>query len=175
MKSLAKSPSKKNGFDVRASDVAFLVAPIAVGFGTARLFGPEGGFDETCSRNRSKLQPPGWAFGVAWSILYLLVGVAAFLAWRRSGREWTPGLIALSVSFGLLISWWLVFANRCLPTASFASILVAALSVYSATYLLWADGDVASAGAVIPLCIWITFASYLSYASMGPSPRAANS
>lgn len=145
------------------SDVAFLLAPLILGFGTARLFSPQTYVQ--CGK-KSPLQPPGWVFGVAWTILYLLVGVAAFLAWRKAGRKWTPALVLLAIAFGALIAWWLIFANVCLPTASFVAILVVAAVVFAATYRLWKDGYKASAYAILPLDAWLVFASYLAYATM---------
>ncbi len=29
--------------------------------------------------------PPAWLFGPVWSVLYLLIGVAAWLVWRKHG------------------------------------------------------------------------------------------
>jgi len=34
---------------------------------------------------RPALTPPGWVFGVVWSVLYGLMAIAAWLVWKRRG------------------------------------------------------------------------------------------
>lgn len=34
---------------------------------------------------RPSWAPPGWLFGPVWSVLYLLMGIAAWLVWRVRG------------------------------------------------------------------------------------------
>ena len=154
--------------DIRASDVALLVAPLVIGLGTARLFAPTG--YRVCGK-RPSLQPPGWVFGVAWTILYALVGVAAVLAWRRSGRRWTRGLVALALAFGLLVAWWLTFSNICAPVMAFIAIVASALAVVAATWQLHADGDRTSAALLLPLVAWMSFASVLSFQASASTVR----
>lgn len=33
--------------------------------------------------NQPPLSPPGWIFPVAWSILYVLMGIASYLIWKK--------------------------------------------------------------------------------------------
>jgi len=33
------------------------------------------------------LNPPGWVFGPAWITLYTLMGIAAFLVWKREWKQ----------------------------------------------------------------------------------------
>ena len=152
---------------LEASDVAFLLAPVALGLGSAWLLAPRK--YRPCGR-RPALQPPGWAFGVAWPLLYLLAGASAALAWRRAGRRWSRGLVALAVALAALMAWWVVFANRCSPAAAFAAIVPAAGSVVAAAALMWADGADASAALLLPLVAWMAFASYLSFKKVGQAP-----
>ncbi len=155
-------PVARPPLSVRPSDVALLLAPIALGFGSARLLAPR--TYRRCGKVPS-LQPPGWAFGAGWTALYLLAGASAALAWRRSGRRWTHGLSALSVALVALMAWWVVFANRCAPALAFAAIVPAAGSVVAAAALMLADGAAASAALLLPLVAWMAFASYLSFSA----------
>ena len=63
---------------------------------------------------RPRWSPPGWLFGPVWTALYLMMGVAAWLVWRRAG--WGGAAIALSLFIAQLIcnaAWsWLFFAWR---------------------------------------------------------------
>src|SRR6476620_405099 len=64
--------------------------------------------------NRPAWAPPASAFGPVWSVLYLLMGVAAWLVWREQGA---PRRVAALVLFGVQLGanalWsWLFFAWR---------------------------------------------------------------
>jgi tryptophan-rich sensory protein len=155
---------------VHASDVLLLLAPLVLGLGSGWLLTPREYVQ--CGR-RPRLQPPGWAFGVAWTLLYALAGVAAALAWRRAGRRWrgprSRGLVALAAALAALMAWWVVFANRCAPAVAFAALVPAAGAVVAAAALLWADGARASAALLLPLVAWTAFASTLCFDSVVPA------
>lgn len=149
---------------IKASDVAIFLAPLILGMGSGWLLLPRTGYVK-CGRQPS-IQPPGWVFSVAWTILYILAGAAATIAWRRAGRKLTRGLTALAVALFALMAWWVVFANTCRPSMAFAAIVPAAGLVVSAAALLAADGAKISAALLIPLIAWMSFASILSYLSI---------
>ena len=153
------------------SDVAFLVAPLALGLGVPALFKASGGYRPSCETSRSRLQPPGWAFGVAWTTLYALYGLASFLAWRNVGRRMTPALWASAALLLGLVAWPVVFFSTCAPELAFASIL-ALLGLASAVALLFARRRATRWSALLslPLVAWLCFASFLAFSSM-PPPR----
>jgi benzodiazapine receptor len=148
-----------------ASDVAILLAPLAAGLGLPALLNPKS-FAQ-CGR-RPTLQPPGYVFGVAWTLLYGLVGVACCLAWRRAGRRLTQALGVTASTVALLVLWSIVFFNVCMPALAFAAILPLAAMVAACIALFARDGAWASAALLVPLGAWMAFASYLSYASIPP-------
>jgi nitroreductase len=58
--------------------------------------------------------PPGWLFGPVWSLLYTLMGVAAWLVWRERGFRAARGALTLYLAqLALNALWtWLFFAWR---------------------------------------------------------------
>src|SRR4051812_14186878 len=58
--------------------------------------------------------PPGWVFGPVWTVLYVMMGVSAWLVWRTAG--WAGATTALSLFIAQLTCnalWsWLFFAWR---------------------------------------------------------------
>ena len=149
---------------IKASDVALFLAPLVLGMGSGWLLLPRKGYVQ-CGL-RPSIQPPGWVFSVAWTVLYLLAGAAASLAWRRAGRRLSRGLVALAVALLALMAWWVIFASRCMPSVAFAAIVPAAGLVVAAAALLWVDGAKLSAALLGPLVAWMAFASLLSFLSI---------
>ena len=137
--------------------LALLISPIVIGMVSARLFTPK--IYKQCGE-KSKLQPPGWVFAVVWSILYIMIGVAAMLAFQKLGR-FSASLNMLIFTTVLLFAWWIIFANICSPYISFLFIYFI-FGVLTATVVsffkerLWVSG-----GLLIPLCLWLVFASIL--------------
>jgi len=108
--------------------------------------------------------PPGWLFGPVWTLLYLLMAVAAWLIWRAG--QGAPDRRAL-VLFGLQLVanalWsWLFFAWR-LGFWAFVEVLVlwALVLVTGVVFgrirrlaaLLW-----------LPYLAWVSFAAALTWA-----------
>lgn len=108
--------------------------------------------------------PPGWLFGPVWTVLYLMMGVAAWLVWRQGG--WRGAAVALSLFLAQLLCnalWsWLFFAWRRGGLAFADIVLLAALIV--ATALAFARVRTLAAVLLIPYLAWVTFATALTYA-----------
>ena len=149
------------------SDLVFLLAPPVLGLGVPALSGAQYKKD-SCKMYTSPLQPPGWVFGVGWLILYLLYGIAFFLAWRQSKRRMTPALWVSAALFVGLVTWSVVFFRFCAPELAFASIM-ALLGLAFAMALLFArENKMWSAILSVPLVLWMCFASYLSFETTKP-------
>lgn len=75
--------------------------------------------------DRPAWAPPASAFGPVWSVLYALMGTAAWLVWRE--RDTRPVALALGLFAAQLVAnamWsWLFFAWR-LGAASFGDVLL---------------------------------------------------
>jgi len=113
---------------------------------------------------RPNWAPPGWLFGPVWTVLYLMMGVAAWLVWREQG--WKGAAVSLSlflVQLAVNALWsWLFFAWR-RGGLAFAEILVLA-GLIVATALAFARVRTLAAVLLIPYLGWVTFAAALNYA-----------
>ena len=108
--------------------------------------------------------PPGWLFGPVWTALYIMMGVAAWLVWKRAG--WAGATVALSLFVAQLLCnaiWsWLFFAWRRADLAFVDILLLAGLIV--ATALAFARVRTAAAVLLLPYLAWVAFATALTYA-----------
>lgn len=144
-----------------SSDIAFLVAPLVLGLGVPAVFSASGK-NSSCGAEvrKSSLQPPGWAFGVVWTVLYALYGAASVLAWRASGRRMTPALWASGVLLAGLVAWPVVFFRFCAPELAFAAILSLLGLAVAVAFMMPARWPALLS---IPLVVWLSFASVLAF------------
>ena len=52
------------------------------------------------SLNRPPLSPPGWLFGVVWTILFVLMGLSAYLVWITDSEDKKPALRLYGIQTG---------------------------------------------------------------------------
>lgn len=105
--------------------------------------------------------PPGWLFGPVWSVLYLLMGLAAWLVWREQGfRAARLPLALFLVQLAANALWsWLFFAWR-LGALAFLEILVLEALIL-ATALAFRRVRPLAAALLLPYLAWVAFAAVL--------------
>ncbi len=111
---------------------------------------------------RPPLSPPNWLFGPVWSVLYVLMAVAAWLIWRApAGRR---GQLALTFWGGQLAVnalWTPVFFGLRLIAPGLGVIVLLFGAVALTCQAFWRLDRVAGA-LLMPYLVWVGFASYLN-------------
>lgn len=115
------------------------------------------------------LQRPAWAppsswFGPVWSVLYFLMGLAAWLVWRTAGFQRACGpltLFLVQLAFNALWTW-LFFAWR-QGALAFAEILLLWILILGTLIGFWRIRPLAGA-LMVPYLVWVTYAAALTYA-----------
>jgi tryptophan-rich sensory protein len=110
------------------------------------------------------LNPPTWVFGPVWTLLYILMGIAAFLVWqRRDHPAARAGLVLFVVQLALNTLWsWVFFGANSLGIA-FVVIAALWLSILGTIERFYRVYPLA-AYLLVPYIAWVTFASYLNAA-----------
>jgi tryptophan-rich sensory protein len=119
------------------------------------------------------INPPAWIFGPVWTILFALMGVAAWIVWEKGNRPerglWpdlgTKEGTALAVfisQLALNILWSIIFFGWHAPGAAFAEIIFLWLAIAATILAFWRVSKKA-AGLLVPYLIWVSFAAYLNY------------
>lgn len=145
------------------SDAAIGLFPLVVGIGLTGIVGwGRGRGERPVCGVRALHQPPGWVFAVVWPVLYLLVGIGLMLLWRAVDRQWTPEVIGGVVGVVALQVWWFLFTFKCLPWGAFGY-LVALLVGFAVLAWRMARVSVWAAWMLVPLLVWLSFASFLSF------------
>lgn len=114
--------------------------------------------------------PPGWLFGPVWSVLYLLMGIAAWLVWRVQG--WRVAGLALGlfvVQLGVNALWtWLFFVWH-QGAWAFAEIVLLWWLIVGTIVAFWTRQKIAAL-MLLPYLLWVSFATALTYAMWTLNP-----
>lgn len=106
--------------------------------------------------------PPSWLFPVAWTILYILMGISAYMIYESKsefrGLALTVYITQLIVNF----IWPLLFFNGRMFLAAFICLMILWLMVLWMTSLFYKIKPWA-AYMQIPYILWLTFAAYLNW------------
>ena len=114
------------------------------------------------------LAPPAWLFPVAWTILYLLMGLASYLVYRdgaagkKAERSMArTALVIYGVQLAFNFAWTVVFFNLGWYWFAFAWLMV----MWVLEIVLVCMARKISVGAfwcLLPYLLWTTFAAYLN-------------
>ncbi len=109
------------------------------------------------------LSPPGWLFGVAWTILYILMGIASYLVITSSAPKESINksmrLYFLQLGFNFFWSFW--FFNLQLYFFSFLWLATLWFLIIFTIISFFKISKV-SAYLLVPYLLWVTFAGYLN-------------
>ena len=107
--------------------------------------------------------PPSWLFAPAWVTLYILMGVAAFLVWRKGlDQEGVKSaLVVFLVQLVLNALWSVVFFGYESPVAG-AVVIIALWVAILFTILRFFKLSVTAGYLLIPYILWVSFAAALN-------------
>jgi benzodiazapine receptor len=127
----------------------------------------------------SQLVQPSWApppgvFGPVWTVLYTLMGLAAWLVWRSGGfgpNRQALTLFLLQLMFNALWSW--LFFNWNLGVMALADIVMLSILIVATLVSFWRVRPLAGV-LLIPYLLWVSFASVLNYSLWQLNPQVLN-
>lgn len=107
--------------------------------------------------------PPGHVIATVWTVLYVLMAVAAWLVWCRLGFQNGKVPLALwALQLALNVLWSVLFFGMRHPGAAFTEI-VALWSVILAATLAFFHVSTLAGILFLPYLAWVTFAAYLNW------------
>ena len=118
---------------------------------------------------KPSFNPPNSVFAPVWSVLYLLMGIAAWRAWRQRGIDAATGLWLAQLAFNAAWSW-LFFGRHLLAVALVEIVVLLALIV--ATNVAFFRRDRAAGWLMVPYVAWVSFATLLNAALWQLNPAA---
>ncbi|WBO21124.1 TspO/MBR family protein [Sphingomonas abietis] len=154
--------------------VALVTVPLILFLGILSGAAAGSGFSNSWFAALAKpaAMPPGWAFPVAWTILYILIGFALAMVIRAKGAGGRGIAIGLFVAqFVLNLAWSPTFFAAHKMGVAFAIILLMILLTI-ATILAFARIRSRAAVLMLPYLLWLCFAAYLNHAIEALNPNA---
>lgn len=143
----------------------FVLLAFAAGFVGSR-FMPG---DWYAALTKPSFNPPNSVFAPVWSALYLLMAIAAWRAWRKSGIDAATGLWVAQLVLNAAWSW--LFFGRHLLGVALVDI-VALLALILATTVAFFRRDRAAGRMMVPYIAWVSFPSVLNAALWQLNPGA---
>jgi translocator protein len=110
---------------------------------------------------RPSWAPPGWLFAPVWLTLYTLIGVSAWLVWRRRAPGRRAALIVWSVQLALNAAWTPVFFGLRAIGAALALIVLLEAAIL-ATIARFHRHSRLAAWLLVPYAAWVGFAIALN-------------
>lgn len=113
------------------------------------------------SLRKPSFQPPGWAFPLVWTILYVAMGVALARVWDATA-EGRPGALALfGIQLALNLMWSPVFFGLRRPRAALWVVLALDAAAAATTAAFWPIDRIAGL-LFLPYLLWLATATALN-------------
>ena len=113
--------------------------------------------------NKPAFNPPSWLFAPVWTLLFLLMGIALYLIWKK-GIE-TPGVKEVLIFFGaqlvLNILWSIFFFGLRSPLLGLIDIIPLVVLIYL-TFIKFKQIDPTAGYLLLPYLAWTSFATILN-------------
>jgi translocator protein len=133
---------------------------------TGGIFGPGPWY---LSLSKPWWTPPGWAFPLVWTILYIMIAWAGYVVWKEQGFSLALALWGIQLLFNAMWSW-IMFGLKNIGLA-----LVDAgamwLSIVAFIVVAWPISPFA-AQLFLPYLLWVTIAFVLNFEVLRLNPTA---
>ncbi len=109
------------------------------------------------------LSPPKWLFPIAWTVLYILMGVASYFVCVSGKGDAVISKCLKLYAFQLAVNffWPIIFFSAQKYTAAFVWLCLLIVLVALCTINFWKT-DVKAGALFVPYLVWTVFAGYLN-------------
>lgn len=140
-----------------------LIASLALSLGTgflSTLLTPNIQ-DNYAQLYRPPLAPPGWVFPVVWTVLFILMGLAAYFIYVSDSEKKSAALRLYVLQLALNLGWTVIFFRFGAYLPAFLWLVILWFLVFMLVRQ-FGEIDELSGKLMVPYLIWLTFAAYLN-------------
>ena len=112
---------------------------------------------------KPNFSPPNWIFAPVWICLYLLMGIAAFLVWRKQGKGMKMALTFFFIQLALNSLWSIIFFGAHNIMLAFFEIIILWIAILITTIRFFKISKPAG-WLMLPYIAWVSFATVLNLA-----------
>jgi tryptophan-rich sensory protein len=120
--------------------------------------------DWYASLRKPAWNPPNWAFGPGWTVIFVCIAISGVRAWEHAQDDSTRK--ALAILFGinavLNIAWSPLFFKLRRPDWAIVELIPFWLSIFALVIFIAAISPMASL-IMLPYLAWVTFAGLLNW------------
>jgi benzodiazapine receptor len=115
--------------------------------------------------SRPSFTPPDWTFGVVWTILYLMMGISAFLIWNNGihKRQVNVALGLFVIQLVLNGLWTPIFFGLHMIALALVEIVLLWIAILMTILAFWRISKPATF-LLLPYILWVSFAVALNAA-----------
>lgn len=114
--------------------------------------------------NKPFFSPPNWLFGPVWTLLYALMGIAAYLIWIKGvqNKKVKTAMILFLIQLALNFKWSVVFFGLHAPLLALFEIVLLWF-VILITMLKFHELSKYAGYLLFPYLVWVSFATLLNF------------
>ena len=142
-----------------------LIANILIALGVGGLAGllTRNSMDAFEQLNKPVFSPPGVVFPIVWTILYILMGISAYLIYTSDSKGKKAAMNVYAIQLAMNFFWSIIFFG--LEAYTFAFVWLVILWIFIAIMIyLFSKINKVAAFLQIPYFLWVTFAGVLNLA-----------
>jgi benzodiazapine receptor len=156
---------------MQVTEKRFQAVPFFISILIPMVFGAVGGLITVRSVNtwypgiaKPSFNPPDWLFGPVWSTLFVLIGIASYLVWRKRAQiaHFSRTIAIYLIQLILNLAWSFLFFYTHLIGAALIEIITL-LVVILINGMVFYRIDKTAGLLFIPYFLWVGFASILNY------------
>ncbi len=140
-----------------------LLIPLSIGF-IGSMFTRESVQTWYKTINKPDFNPPNEVFGPVWTSLFILMGIAAYLVWKKrkvvSGYSWAASVYFFQLFLNLM--WSYLFFYKHQIGLALIEICIFLIVIIINAILFYRIEKIAG-WLFVPYIMWVSFASYLTY------------
>ncbi|QQG41152.1 MAG: tryptophan-rich sensory protein [Candidatus Woesebacteria bacterium] len=114
--------------------------------------------------NKPFFTPPSWLFGPAWTILYILIGVSAYLIWKKGfkNNQVKEAFKIFTIQLILNLLWSPIFFGAKQIFLALIVIVIMWIFIFK-TIKAFAKIDKTASYLLYPYLAWVSFATVLNF------------